>query len=286
MNPHRIKKVAAVHDLSCIGRCSLTVILPILSCMGIQACPLPTAILSTHLGGFADASLCDFTSHIPDFSAHWRREGISFDCIYSGFLASERQIEVVSEFIDDFSANRPLVLVDPVMGDDGKLYSIYDGKMQEKIKTLVRQADIITPNYTEACFLLGESWLPVVPETASIQPWMEKLSIMGPPQVVMTGIPLPGNKIANLVYDRRSGDFRQFTSDLVPVKFPGTGDIFASVMLGHLLRGCSLPAAVDRAGRFVHEAVRATFAAGTPAREGVLLETALGKCLDCAQPAG
>ena len=121
MSPSPIKKVAAVHDLSCIGRCSLTVILPILSCMGVQVCPLPTAVLSTHPGGYSGVSLCDFTRHMSDFAAHWQREDIQFDCIYSGFLASAEQIDVVSQFIDDFSLNHPLVLVDPIMGDDGKL---------------------------------------------------------------------------------------------------------------------------------------------------------------------
>ena len=130
MNPVPPKKVLAVHDLSCVGRCSLTVILPILSCMGIQACPLPTAILSTHLGGFSAVAFSDFSSHIADFSAHWRREGVHFDSIYSGFLASAEQIEIVSQLIDDFSGSRPLVLVDPVMGDEGRLYSVYTVQMQ------------------------------------------------------------------------------------------------------------------------------------------------------------
>ena len=148
MNSKRVKKVAAIHDLSCVGRCSLTVIMPILSCMGIQVCPLPTAILSTHLGGFRKVAFHDLTSEMPGFFGHWRSEGIVFDCLYSGFLASAEQISVVLEFIDSFSANRPLVLVDPVMGDDGKLYSVYTAKMQEHIRQLVRKADVITPNYT------------------------------------------------------------------------------------------------------------------------------------------
>ncbi|MBP2658756.1 MAG: Phosphomethylpyrimidine kinase type, partial [Firmicutes bacterium] len=126
-----VPKVAAVHDISCFGRCSLTVIMPVLSAMGIQVCPLPTAVLSTHLGGFKDLAFCDFTNHMPDFFHHWKKEGITFHCIYSGFLASEEQIDVVQHFIDEFSSNHPLVVVDPVMGDEGKLYSIYTPHMQE-----------------------------------------------------------------------------------------------------------------------------------------------------------
>lgn len=275
MNPARIKRVAAVHDLSCIGRCSLTVILPILSCMGIQVCPLPTAVLSTHPGGFTDVSFYDFTRHIPDFSAHWRKEGIRFDCLYSGFLASEEQIGVVARFIDDFSSTRPLVMVDPVMGDEGKLYSICTDKMKEGIKTLVKKADVITPNFTEACFLLGEPWHPLVSQVEPLYSWLVKLSEMGPPQVVITGIPLPGNKLANLGYDRGRNQFRHFISDLIPAKYPGSGDIFASVLLGGLLEGVSLNDAVRNAGSFVTSAVKTTFDAGTPPREGILLEKML-----------
>ena len=149
MTPSPIKKVASIHDLSCIGRCSLTVILPILSCLGIQACPLPTAVLSTHPGGFADVVFHDCTPQIAPFAAHWRREAVEFDAIYSGFLASEQQVGLIARFIDDFSANRPLVLVDPVMGDDGQLYSICTAAMKEQILSLVQKAGIITPTKVE-----------------------------------------------------------------------------------------------------------------------------------------
>ena len=280
MNPVPPKKVLAVHDLSCVGRCSLTVIMPILSCLGIQACPLPTAILSTHLGGFSAVAFSDFSSHIADFSAHWRREGVQFDSIYSGFLASTEQIEIVSQLICDFSASRPLVLVDPVMGDEGKLYSVYTGQMQEKIKKLVRQADIITPNYTEACFLLDQPYVSPVSRPELLESWLVKLSELGPRQVVITGVPLPDQQVANLSYDRITSHFHHCTSNLIPVRYPGTGDIFASVLLGALLRGVNLPDAAERACSFVFSAVARTYAAGSPAREGVLLEPSLKNLLE------
>jgi len=275
----RVKKVAAVHDLSCIGRCSLTVILPVLSCMGVQVCPLPTAVLSTHPGGFTHVSMFDFSPHIPSFSAHWRREEIAFDSIYCGFLASVEQIAIVSQFIDDFSTVRPLVLVDPVMGDDGKLYSICTDTMKEHLRALVQKADVITPNYTEACFLLAETWNPHVSDMESIHSWLIRLSEMGPPQVVITGVPLVGNQIANLAYDRNTHQFWHFVSDLIPVRYPGTGDIFASILLGKLLEGASLPDAVSHAGSFVSAAVRATYVMDTPVREGILLEKMLSQLL-------
>jgi len=253
--------------------------------MGIQVCPLPTAILSTHLGGFSKVALCDFTAHMPDFSAHWRQEGIRFDCIYSGFLASAKQIAVVSQIIEDFSANRPLVLVDPVMGDDGRLYSVYTPKMQEQIKSLIRKADVITPNYTEACFLLDQPYQPLVADAELLKPWFVQLSEMGPPRVVITGVHLPENQLANLGYDRTTNQFWQSATELIPMKYPGTGDVFASILLGELLRRVSLPEAIIRAETFVSAAVRETFAAGAPSREGVLLENTLNNLLE-AKPHG
>lgn len=275
MTPSHIKKVAAVQDLSCIGRCSLTVILPILSCLGVQTCPLPTAILSTHPGGFTGVEVYDFARHIPAFSSHWRREGIEFDAVYSGFLASEKQIALVAQFIDDFSANRPLILVDPVMGDDGHLYSICTDAMKAQIRTLVKKAGIITPNYTEACFLLDEPWQSTVVNIDDVRPWLRRLAAMGPAQIVITGIPLPGHKIANLGFDRATGEIWPFVYDYIPVKYPGTGDAFASVLLGKLLTGLSLPEAIRAAGDFVTAAVRLSAASGVPTREGILLEFCL-----------
>lgn len=280
MKPLPIKKVMAVHDLSCVGRCSLSVILPILSAMGIQVCPLPTAILSTHLGGFSTVSFSDFSSHIASFSAHWQREGISFDSIYSGFLASAAQIEIVLQLIDDFSDNRPLILVDPVMGDYGKLYSVYTAQMQERMKKLVGKADIITPNYTEAGFLLGRPFQATVERPELLEPWLYDLADMGPARIVVTGVPLPNQQVANLSYDRPSNQFWHSTSCLLPARFPGTGDVFASVLLGSLLQGSALSHAVERAGSFVLAAVQRTYTAGTPLREGILLEPALKNLLE------
>ena len=280
MNPVPPKKILAIHDLSCIGRCSLSVIMPIISSMGMQVCPLPTAILSTHLGGFSTVCMNDFSSHIASFSAHWQREGLTFDSIYSGFLASAAQIELVSNLFDDFSANHPLILVDPVMGDNGKLYSLYTEQMQEQIKHLVCKADIITPNYTEACFLLGQVFQPIVERPELLEPWLRDLADMGPSRIVVTGVLLPNQTVANLSYDRYSNQFHYNTCKLVPTRYPGTGDVFASVLLGNLLRGASLATAVAGAGSFVFSAVQRTYAAGTPSREGILLEPALKNLLE------
>ncbi len=271
----QVPRVAAVHDISCFGRCSLTVIMPILSCIGIQVCPLPTAVLSTHLGGYNQIAFCDFTERMPEFYHHWKREGIAFDCIYSGFLASEKQIDTVLHFIEEFSNNRPLVLVDPVMGDEGKLYSVYTPQMQQHMKRLVGKADIITPNFTEACFLLGEPYTEQEMDNELLKDWLVRLADFGPSVVVMTGIPVADTKIMNVGYERSTGSFWQVISEHIPARYPGTGDVFASILAGALLLGHSVPAAMQLAADFVAVAVKTTYAAGTPSREGVLLEMAL-----------
>ncbi|MDU2063891.1 MAG: pyridoxamine kinase [Sporomusaceae bacterium] len=270
-----IKKVAAIHDLSCIGRCSLTVIIPVLSAMGIQVCPLPTAILSSHFGGFSHIASCDFTEYISPFAASWQQEKVSFEAIYSGFLASEAQIDGVLAAIDRFAATNPLILVDPVMGDDGKLYSPYTKSMQEHMRRLVQQADVITPNYTEACFLLKEAYETPMSTPEKIHQWLIALSQFGPHKVVITGIPLAGGKLLNAGYDSVSGEFWQKVSERIPVSYPGTGDLFASLLLGQLLAQKSLSEAMDQAIQFVELAVKKTYEAQTPRREGVLLEKML-----------
>ena len=270
-----LPRVAAVHDLSCFGRCSLTVIMPILSCMGIQVCPLPTALLSTHLGGFGKPAFYDFTDHMPDLFQHWKKEGITFDCIYSGFLASKEQIMVVCKFIEEFSPKSTLILVDPVMGDAGKLYSTYTPEMQEQMKTLIRKADIITPNYTEACFLLGEPYQEEGCGRDKMKKWLLRLADLGPSMVVMTGIPCHKEQILNMGYDGNTNSYWEVANDYIPAGYPGTGDAFASVLAGALLKGDSLPTAMGQAANFVGLAIKETFAAGTNPREGILLEKVL-----------
>ena len=153
-----VKKVAAIHDLSGYGRASLTTIIPILSNMKVQVCPVPTAILSTHTGGFEGYSFIDLTDYMQEHIAHWKRLDLEFDCIYSGFLGSPKQIEIVADFIDYFGKKSKFIVVDPVMGDNGKLYSTMDNEMVVGMRKLIKKADIITPNFTEVMYLLGKEY--------------------------------------------------------------------------------------------------------------------------------
>lgn len=269
----RPQRVAAIHDLSGFGRCSLSVILPVLSAMGVQVCPVPTAVLSTHTGGFGEVEFRDLTDYIPAALAHYRRLALDFECIYSGFLGSEAQIDHCLQFFAAYPD--ALSVVDPVMGDHGKPYKTYGAGMQRRMIELAAVADVITPNLTEACILLGESYLfePLTRQKAKSM--LVRLSEKGPRFVVITGVNLAAGAMSNLGYDKERGAFWCVDCDYVPVSYPGTGDIFASVLTGGFLGGDSLPIAMDRATQFVETAIKTTFTYGTEPREGVMLERAL-----------
>ncbi len=270
-------KVAAIHDLSGIGRCSLTVILPVLSAMGIQVCPVPTAILSAHTGGFGDVVMEDLTGYISPALEHYKQLGIKFDCVYSGFLASTEQIDRCLEFFGEYKAS--LKVVDPVMADHGKPYKTCGAELRERMKELVGIADIITPNVTEAAMLLGEK--PYQPDLNSQQmkSFLARLSELGPEIVVITGVYSSGNTY-NIGYDRKNSRFWKVPFGLIDANYPGTGDAFASALVGSIMRGDSLPLAMNRASSFLELAIRTTYGYGTDPREGIMLESCLGYLME------
>lgn len=274
MRGNLIPRIAAVHDLSGFGRCSLSVIMPVLSAMGMQVCPLPTAVLSTHTGGFNGYTFVDLTDTMERYFEHWHSLGLSFDCIYSGFLGSAQQIDIIAKFIDEFRMSDKLVVVDPAFADDGILYSTFEHDFVTRMRKLVAKAHIITPNVTEAAFLLDRP-CPDVLDIQEVREWILTLSKLGPQTVVMTSTPLSDTRSCVVAYDREDGRFWKVRCDYIPAEYPGTGDIFTSVMTGALLEGDSLPVAVDRAVNFVSMAIRMTFGYGSPPREGVLVEKVL-----------
>ncbi|WP_026896126.1 pyridoxamine kinase [Clostridiisalibacter paucivorans] len=271
-----VKRVAAIHDLSGFGRAALTSIIPVLSFMGIQVCPFPTAVLSTHTGDFEDFTFVDLTDSMEDYMNHWKKENIDFDCIYSGFLASTRQIDIISQFIDDFGNESNITVVDPVMGDKGELYTTMDKDMVQKMRGLITKADIITPNFTEAAYLLDR---PVVDniDQCKVKEWLMELSDMGPSIVVITSVP-DEYELGNtdvMAYDRINNKFWKVGCKYIPANFPGTGDTFTSVLIGSLLTGDSLPIALDKSVQFITTAIRASYGFNYNKREGVLLERVL-----------
>ena len=266
-----LKKVAAIHDLSCVGRCSLSVVIPLLSAMGVQACPLPTAVLSSHSGGFHDVVCKNLTEEMKLFSEQWEMNKLEFDCVYSGFLASVEQIEITKEFIRNFTNEESLVLVDPVMGDEGKPYSLITSELIANMRTLIAESDIITPNYTEACFLLKKEYQGSDINWRELMPWLTELAEMGPERVVITGIP-DKDKLLNLGYEKSTGAFFMVSNQRIGERYPGTGDIFASVLLGRLLCAEGFGTALYKAGNFVAEAITATQDLNLPVREGLAFE--------------
>ncbi len=271
-----MKRVAAIHDLSGFGRASLCSIIPTLSSMGIQVCPVPTAILSTHSGGFREYTFEDLTDTIPAYMAHWKKLNLHFDCIYSGFLGSPVQTQMVADIFDDFADENTLVVVDPVMGDNGGLYSSIPESMVPQMRKLVNKADIIVPNYTEAALLLDED-VKGYRSNEELKEWLRRLSDLGPDTVLITSAPDEERpEMMNVIaYEKESDTYWKVASRLLHDYYPGTGDIFASVMIGSLLKGESLPGAIDWAAQFVSQCIKVSSGYDYERRDGVQLERVL-----------
>lgn len=271
-----VPRVAAIQDISGFGRCSMTVIMPILSCMGAQVCPVPTAVLSTHTGGFGEVSFIDLTDGMQGFIDQWKRLELQMDYIYTGFLGNEKQIDIVKDFFKAFKrTGNERIVVDPVMGDNGKLYRTYNEVMQEKMRDLVARANIITPNLTEAMFLLKRQYEDRAFNDVEIKEVLNVLSEMGPEIVIITGIKDTVGKKVNVAYDKVAGAYWKIPYKEVTAHYPGTGDAFTSVVIGALIQGDSLPVAIGRAARFISVAIKTTYGYGTPSKEGVMFEKVL-----------
>ena len=275
MYTNKVKKVAAVHDLSEVGRVSLTVVIPVLSSMGFQVCPLPTAILSSHTQ-YPHFSFLDLTDEMERIVEEWKLLDVVFDAFYTGYLGSSRQVQIVDCFIQDFKKENNLVVVDPVLGDNGKLYTNIDEKMVVEMQKLICRADVITPNLTEAFYLLNEDCKTVLTDD-ELKSNLFQLSEKGPSMVIITSVPVIGNPHMTSVYayDKICDRYWKVTCPYLPAHYPGTGDTFTSVITGSLLQGDSLPIALDRAVQFILQGIRATFGYKYDPREGILLEKVL-----------
>lgn len=270
-----VRRIAAIHDLSGIGRTSLMAVIPILSTMGFNVCPLPTAILSNH-SQYPDFSFLDLTEEMPRIIDQWEKLGVTFDAIYTGYMGSPRQIEIVCGFIECFRTADTLVVVDPVLGDNGHLYSKMTQEMVEEMRRLACRADVLTPNLTEAFALLDRPYKTDC-TTEELKDLIAELSEMGPDTVIITGVPVPGQSGLTSVIARSKSDLRTWkvTCPYLPAHYPGTGDSFTSVITGSLLQGDSLPIALDRAAQFILQGIRSTFGYRMDNRDGILLERVL-----------
>lgn len=275
MYTNKVKKIVAVHDLSGVGRVSLTVVIPVLSSMGFQVCPLPTAILSSHTQ-YPSFSFLDLTDEMVRIIGEWRKLDINFDAFYTGYLGSPRQVEIVSSFLQEFKKDDSLVVIDPVLGDNGKLYSNFDWDMVKAMRHFITQADVITPNLTELFYLLDEPYK-MENSDEDLKSYLALLSAKGPEIVVITSVPVKDNPHMTSVYayNRRGNRYWKVTCPYLPAHYPGTGDTFTSVLTGSLMQGDSLPIALDRAVQFILQGIRATFGYEYDPREGILLEKVL-----------
>lgn len=275
MYANKVKKIAAVHDLSGVGRVSLTVVIPILSSMGFQVCPLPTAVLSSHTQ-YPHFSFLDLTDEMPRIISEWQRLGFQFDAFYTGYLGSSRQIQIVADFIDEFRQQDSLVVIDPVLGDNGKLYTNFDQAMVKEMQQLITKADVITPNLTELFCLLDRPYKEENTEE-ELKAYLRLLSDKGPQIVIITSVPVlkEAHKTSVYAYNRQGNRYWKITCPYLPAHYPGTGDTFTSVITGALMQGDSLPIALDRATQFILQGIRATFGYEYDNREGILLEKVL-----------
>lgn len=272
------KRAAVIEDLTGFGKCSLTVALPLLSAAGIEACPLPTAVLSTHTGGLDGFTYRDLTDDLYAFGSHWHSLGIHFDAIYTGFLGSPQQIRVVSSLIGLLKSRDTQVVVDPCMADNGKLYRVFTPEMAKKMGTLCRGADVSVPNITEACMLLGQEYRPGPYHPQWIEGLLHGLQAQGSKNVVLTGVYWEEGRLGAACCDRQ-GRIQYVFTPKVNGHFHGTGDIFASVLTSALLNGCPLPESAQIAADFTYDAVLRTSRAGTDPRYGVHFEEGIPKLI-------
>ena len=252
-----MKRVVTIQDISCVGKCSLTVALPIISAMGIETAVIPTAVLSTHTM-FKNFTFRDLSTDIPLIQKHWKDEKIDFDGIYTGYLGSIEQIEMLKEFFKDFKKDNNFIFIDPVMGDNGKLYVGFNQEFALQMKELCKKADIIVPNLTEASYMLQEEYKENYTEE-EIKEILIKLASLGTKQVVLTGISFNNNELGVMSYDKETNKFFTYFREQIPVKYHGTGDVFASTLVGAILNENSLEQSLKIAVDYVWETIKDTY---------------------------
>lgn len=270
-----MKRIVSIQDISCLGKCSLTVALPVISAMGIETSIIPTAVLSTHTV-FQGFTFKDLTDQITPISNHWKKEGFEFDAIYTGYLGTKEQVELVCKFFDEFKTDSNFVFVDPAMADNGKLYSGFDDSFPKEMAKVCAKADIIVPNLTEACLMTGTQYKEEYDE-GYIKAIMKALVANGASKVIITGVKL-GGKYGVMSYD--SKEFSYYTHERIDKNFHGTGDVFASTLVGALVKGKSLTEAVELASSFTLASIKATISDPEGHDYGVNFEAALSTLIN------
>ena len=272
-------KILTIQDISCVGQCSLTVALPVISACGVETCVLPSAVLSTHTGGFTGFTFRDLTEDMPAICNHWQKEKIKFDAIYTGYLGSSKQVDYVKEIIRATAKDQSVAVIDPAMADNGKLYVGFDAAFVEAMKTLCAGADYLLPNITEACFLT-ETEYKTEYDRAYVDLLIERLMALGCKNVILTGISYTDGKTGVVVYE--NGVYSYYEHEKFPNSCHGTGDIYASAFVGALMRGKSAYHAAKIAADYTVECIKET------AKEenhwyGAKFEPVLGKLIQALE---
>ena len=268
-----MKKILTIQDISCLGKCSLTVALPIISAMGVETVILPTAVLSTHTM-FQNFTVKDLTDQLIPITDHWKAEGVTFDAIYTGYLGSAEEIEIAKRIFDEFKTEDNLIIIDPVMADNGKLYPAFDMAYAKQNAALCGKADIIVPNITEACFMTDTEYKESYDEDY-IKGMLDKLAELGAKIVVLTGVSLSEGKTGVYGLDTKTGEHFVYQNDRVDAVYHGTGDIFASVTVGAVTRGLSLYEAFKLAADYTADTIRVTLENPKKPWYGVDFETTI-----------
>lgn len=272
------KKIALINDITGFGRCSIAVMAPIVSAMKIQAVSIPTAILSTHTQ-FPVYHFDDYTDNMPEYIQTYKTLGLEFDGIATGFLGSAKQVDIVLDFIKHFKKPNTFVLIDPVMGDYGKLYKTYTPLMCQKMKELVKYADVLTPNLTELVTLLDIAYPKATPSYEEIESMCKKLSMQGPKHIVVTGINIQERQIANFIY-HTDGSHEIVVTDRIGGDRSGTGDVISSIIAGMYMNGHTLFDSVKKAAHFVSKCIQYCEANQVPSHYGLCFEMYLNELME------
>lgn len=268
-----MKRIITIQDISCVGKCSLTVALPIISAMGVEASILPTAVLSTHTM-FKNFTCKDLTDQVKPISAHWQQEGFVFDAVYTGYLGSFEQIDLMKEFFQQFKTDSNILFVDPAMADNGKLYPAFDEAFAKHMSTLCAKADIIVPNITEAAFMTGMEYRTEYDE-AYIKEMLQRLCQLGTKISILTGVGFEDGKTGVMGYDSLKDEYYYYCHDRLPVSYHGTGDIFSSTCVGAMMNGMDWKDAIRVAADYTAECIRITLEDPAKPWYGVNFEQAI-----------
>ena len=266
----RINRALAIHDISGFGKCSLTVALPVISACGIETTVMPTAVLSTHTGGFTGYTWRDLTDDMMPIARHWKGLEIGFDAIYTGYLGSFEQIEIVKKIVSDFKTENNFFLCDPAMADHGRMYTLFDKDFAKKMAELCSLADIIVPNFTEAAFMTDEEYKEGPYTTEYVENILSKLAALGPEKIVLTGVYFDSENLGCACYDNGKIDYVMMPR--LNGVYHGTGDVFASALCGALINGKELKKAAEIATKFTCGCIRRTLKYTPDVRYGVAFE--------------